>query len=427
VTAASHLGRRVWVAFFLTVAASVCAMALVAAGDALHLEEVQDEAAARQVLELSRQPTLLAAYLKEFDRQSGIRASLHQDEHKDVDDRVGLFAAAPTGRASLTWGPDGPEVIAVAQAGDEQAVVVDRLVGFPDVAKDLLLFAALALVAGAFLAARLSARTVTAVLGPVEALRRQAEAMGRGREPGRLAVDPHAPTEIVELAGTLDRLIASLQAEREQEAAFLREAAHELRTPLALLSAYVDALEETEPGSPAFERALSRLAQHTAEMSRLVGQLLALSAPAPPSAAGERAPLGAVVEEVVEEASLLWPDVAFRCRAEVDAHVPAEAVRQILWILLDNAVKYGASPVSVEAERLDGEVELAVEDAGPGFPPEVPRDPFRRFRRGARARATVPGAGLGLALAAEAAAAVGGELVLPEGTGSRVRVRLPAG
>jgi signal transduction histidine kinase len=109
--------------------------------------------------------------------------------------------------------------------------------------------------------------------------------------------------------------------------------------------------------------------------------------------------------------------------------VDADALRQVLLNLLDNAVKYGprGQEVAVTLAREDGRLRLAVEDEGPGIPPEERERVFERFHRLERDRASpVTGTGLGLAVVRELVARHGGRCAVERGRfGARVVVELP--
>ena len=105
---------------------------------------------------------------------------------------------------------------------------------------------------------------------------------------------------------------------------------------------------------------------------------------------------------------------------------PAAAAR-IVRVLLDNADRYGAGPVSVTVTAAPQRVLLAVQDAGPGLAEDERERVFRRFARGRAAAGAVHGAGLGLAIARGLARAMDGDLVAAaSATGARLVLELPA-
>ncbi len=212
---------------------------------------------------------------------------------------------------------------------------------------------------------------------------------------------------------------------RELDAAkddFLRGVSHNLQTPLARIRAYADQLAAEAP-----DRRLGIIAEQSDRLSRMVRQLLTVSRldsgvlrPVPevfaPAGLVRRAweALGAsVVPFTLDDRAGGWLALA-----------DPDQVDQVIWGLLDNAVKYGGgAPITVTVALVHGDggtaggggaggdtLRLRVEDAGPGI---AEADRTRLFER--YARGTLPGAegtGLGLYVSRELARANGGDLVL---------------
>jgi signal transduction histidine kinase len=107
---------------------------------------------------------------------------------------------------------------------------------------------------------------------------------------------------------------------------------------------------------------------------------------------------------------------------------PAGAIETVLDAVLDNAVKFAPAdtPISVRTAAIDGFVEIAVRDNGPGMAPDELERATGRFWR-SPAQSNTEGSGLGLAIAARTLELAGGELALelPAGGGLRVVARLP--
>jgi two-component system, OmpR family, sensor histidine kinase KdpD len=241
-----------------------------------------------------------------------------------------------------------------------------------------------------------------------------------------------------------ERLVA-LDAEKDD---FLRGVSHNLQTPLARIRANADQLaseqagggadRETgvgaghEPGAPgAPDRRLAIIAEQSERLSRMVRQLLTVSRldsgvlrpVAEVFALGPRVrrawealgagareaadPLpgaGAVPFELVDEAGG-WLAVA-----------DPDHVDQVIWALLDNAVKYGGgTPVTAHlvVDAAAGQVRLTIADGGPGVAPADRERLFTRYARGG-ASADRDGTGLGLYVGRALARANGGDLVLEE-------------
>jgi two-component system OmpR family sensor kinase len=164
-------------------------------------------------------------------------------------------------------------------------------------------------------------------------------------------------------------------------------------------------------------------------MIRLVSDLLQLAhADAAVSLQREPVDVNTLAGEVCGRASSIAPGRTIACRADAGATALADhdAVRQILWILVDNALAHTDGPVQVTAEAHDGEVTVAVQDHGPGMPPEIREHLFDRFYRGDPARSR-PGFGLGLAIAKGLTEALGGRIAVETApqSGSTFTVTLP--
>lgn len=290
---------------------------------------------------------------------------------------------------------------------------------------ELLIFLPIALLAASLGGYALAARA----LGPVELLRRRAEAVKPG-EPSRLPVSP-AGDELSRLAQTLNEMLARLQAAVEHERRFVADASHELRTPLALLRTELDLALRRPRSREELESALRSAAVETQRLSRLADDLLLI-------ARADQGPLP-MRREVLAAGDLL-ADAAtrFANRAtslgrelrvvETDLHVEADPLRvgQALANLVDNALTHGGGTVELSAERRDGLVELHVRDAGPGFPLEFRDRAFDRFSRADGARSG-GGSGLGLSIVELVAGAHGGAAGVgePPSGGADVWISLP--
>ena len=242
------------------------------------------------------------------------------------------------------------------------------------------------------------------------------------------------PLELRPVVETINQYGARIQRQIDSRKRFIEDAAHQLRTPMALLSTqlhYAAGLATT----PELKKILAALSQNRQQITQLVNQLLSLSqAESLRAGHAARVPLDLLplVHEVLVE---LAPLAAHReidlgigpsaRQARLYAHRPA--LYALLFNLVDNAIRYtppgGSATVSV-ATTPEGHVILEVEDTGPGIPPELRTRVFERFNRGNAI--DQEGTGLGLAIVQEAAAACGGHVSLHtgrQGTGLRAMVK----
>ena len=272
-------------------------------------------------------------------------------------------------------------------------------------------------------------------LRPITDLTATARDIARTGDPDRQVPEPRAEDEVAELAATLNEMLGALEGSRretqaalDRQRAFVADASHELRTPLTAVLANLELLADELDGEER-EAAASAL-RSSRRMRRLVADLLLLAR----SDAGQERHLGPVdVGEVavdaVGEAGALSADH----RLEVDAapglvvEGARDELHRLVLNLVENAINHTpAGTVISVAVRGDGDrVIVAVEDDGPGVPPEVRDRIFERFVRagGDRSGST----GLGLAIVKAVAVAHGGDVVLEDARpGARFVVDMPA-
>jgi two-component system OmpR family sensor kinase/two-component system sensor histidine kinase QseC len=246
-------------------------------------------------------------------------------------------------------------------------------------------------------------------------LRRVVAAASR-REPHSLQALPTAdlPTELQPLIDAFNRLLARLAAAFDAQRAFVGDAAHELRTPLAALKLQVGLLHGAADEAER-ERSIQRLRAGVDRATRLVEQLLTLARAEPgPAGAATHEPvdLVAVARQALADASALA--AAHQATLHADLPAPpqppvrvrghAEALRSLLRNLIDNAILHGGRPpevwLSLDPRDGDDGVRLRVDDNGPGIPEAERGRVFDRFYRSDAGAASpaIPGSGLGLAI-----------------------------
>ncbi len=267
-------------------------------------------------------------------------------------------------------------------------------------------------------------------LRPLARASREAAAIGPTNVSARIATEglPSEVRPLVEAANAaLERLARAYVAERRLTA----DAAHELRTPLAVLSLR---LQKAKLGAaldwPTVEGDLARL-------SRLVGQLMNLARMENPARGDRMADAGRLnLARVIREAAALVLPLAEEAGRQVEVDAPdvvwvmghADDLRDMVINLLDNALVHGRGAVHVSV-RSGGEpgretVLIEVSDQGPGVPSILREELFDRFRK---VEPASPGAGLGLAIVRQVARSHGGAARFLPGLGCSVEVSLPVG
>lgn len=299
----------------------------------------------------------------------------------------------------------------------------------------LLLGGALALPTAAALGWVLAGRA----LAPMEDFARTAEGIGRARDFSRRVAHRGPRDEVGHLASTVNAMLAELEDAHTRlertltiQQRFVADASHELRTPLTIIQANAEVLQWMDAGdAPECTEALADLTGEAARMGGLVNDLLTLArADAGQHLALCPTPLRPLIEEAGRQARLLarGQEVALDAVPEVTATVDPDAFKQLLLILLDNALKYTPTGgrVSLALCREGGEVRVTVHDTGRGIAPaDLPRI-FERFYRADDAR-DIGGSGLGLSIAGWIAVRHGGRITATStpGRGSAFTVHLP--
>ncbi|MBY0243790.1 MAG: HAMP domain-containing histidine kinase [Burkholderiaceae bacterium] len=261
---------------------------------------------------------------------------------------------------------------------------------------------------------------VTGGLRPLRELSRRVAARGSDDLAPLGLTPPYA--ELRPLAAALDDLLAQLRARVAREHQFVHDAAHELRTPMAVISmqAHVLALE-----SDAAQRRIAgqQLDDAIARASHLTQQLLHLA----------KADGGNVLPAAVDIAELTRQELLHAARRALDSghelsldapdalpfKLEIPSYQSILANLLDNALRYVPSGgrIAVQLRMADQLLQLSVADDGPGIAAELRETVFERFHRGSDHVA--PGSGLGLAIVRQAVQRMRGNVRLTAGLDGR--------
>jgi signal transduction histidine kinase len=268
-------------------------------------------------------------------------------------------------------------------------------------------------------------------LRPVEALRQRADEISGAGQGQRLPV-PRGRDEVHRLAVTLNGMIARLETSSQRQRAFVADAAHELRSPLAAVRTQVE-VSVAHPRAAPWAETADGVLEDVGRMSRLVDDLLLLAridAGAADTRDRPMTDLGSVVASVVGAVSSMGPRVPVTCDVAGDVRVRADPdiLHRIVQNLVDNAVRHAATAVEAAACRHGDEVRLLVTDDGAGVPQEARERVFERFARLDDARSRdAGGTGLGLSIVRDLAVASGGSATLEDvAVGARFVVRLPA-
>ncbi|HEX8961779.1 MAG TPA: sensor histidine kinase N-terminal domain-containing protein [Rhodocyclaceae bacterium] len=265
-------------------------------------------------------------------------------------------------------------------------------------------------------------------LAPAERLR--SEIVSRSPQDLHPIEESPAPAELRPIVHAINGLLARLDAALGSQRQFIANAAHQLRTPLAVLRARIELAQGKHGAVP--PEVLDELLGATERTTRLANQLLSLARAEHIHTTGETGEM-VDLKQLLTELAGDWVMRAAQRDIEpvfelepVAVRGNAFLIREMLANVLDNAIRYTPAGGMVTVRVKSGGV-IEVEDNGPGIPAEA-RDKVReRFYR--LPGAAAGGCGLGLAIVDEIAAAHGAALTFsdpPQGHGLVVAVRFPA-
>jgi len=217
---------------------------------------------------------------------------------------------------------------------------------------------------------------------------------------------------------------------------FLSLAGHEMRTPLTVISTYVDMLLAESDVDPDLRAAHEAVARNTGVLRSIVDDLLDLAALESGHLRVDVRPID--LAEIARQSLRQVRGSAEANGVEVSAEIPGTLVttgdpqrlRQVLDNLLSNAIKYSpdGGHTTLTLSHDEHAVTMAVADCGIGIPPDERRHLFHRFYRATNARHTaIPGTGLGLCIVRAITEAHGGTVTLEDtpAVGTTITVRLP--
>jgi two-component system sensor histidine kinase CiaH len=219
----------------------------------------------------------------------------------------------------------------------------------------------------------------------------------------------------------------------DRQRRFVADASHELRTPITVVRTNAEALQKR--ASAELKEGLEDIAAEAGHMGRLISDLLVLAQAdrGDVTLSTEMVDIYDVIESAARTGRLLAAERGLELSANphhVTVSGDRDRLRELLLILIDNAIKYTepGGRITVTGGQADGEAELVVEDTGIGIPEEHLPRVFDRFYRVDKARSRAQdGIGLGLSIAQAIARAHGGtiEIRSAPGGGTTARVALP--
>jgi heavy metal sensor kinase len=317
-------------------------------------------------------------------------------------------------------------VVQIATSLHEEIEALDRF------QKYLLMFAPVLLAAASLVGYGLSRKA----LAPVDVLARTARTISGHNLSSRLE-QLHTGDELQRLSDTLNEMLGRIEVSFLRVTEFTADASHELRTPIALIHTEAELALRRSRNEEEYREALRHILLEAERTAKLIEELLTLARADSGREALNFHPMDLLT--TLEESATKWNQVAALRELQFENHAAAEslgimgdeiALRRVVDILLDNALKYTPSPgkVILSSVRKDGRAVVTVADTGIGIAQEDQARIFERFYRVDKARArALGGAGLGLAIAHWIIQLHQGSIAVESepGKGSLFRVEIP--
>ncbi len=269
------------------------------------------------------------------------------------------------------------------------------------------------------------------VTQPIEKL---THAMNVSRQSGtyeKIRGTVNGKDELAQMERTFNEMMEQLEENFTKQKEFVSNASHELKTPLTVIESYSRLLERRGVDNQAVvDEALTAVLSETNRMKDMIEQLLALAKGTEGRPLNiSRVHVGKLIESAATPLRQAYErDISIEADSEWTIETDEEYVKQLLFILLDNARKYSDGNISVSVHTHETTMEIIIKDEGKGIPEADLPHIFDRFYRvdSARTRKT-GGTGLGLSIAKEVADRLGATLTVESSIdiGTQFHVFLP--
>lgn len=267
-------------------------------------------------------------------------------------------------------------------------------------------------------------------LRPVDRIARTAKDMTARGLDARISAD-NADEEFSRLINVINDMLERLDRSFYQATRFSADAAHELKTPLAILQAQIERALQRAPDASPEQREYAEQLDEVQRLKVILKKLLLLSQTdaGQLTLCSETLNLADLTRAVASDVELLAPDrkTTVDAPAELSVQGDADLMNQVIENLVSNAIKFGEDDgrIDIVVREHKGQGQVTVANTGPTIPEQDSERIFERFFRvdPARSRKT-EGTGLGLSLAREIARAHGGDVTLAQSTQNLTRFAL---
>lgn len=246
----------------------------------------------------------------------------------------------------------------------------------------------------------------------------------------RIELPKQSKDELYQMGQTFNNMMGQLETNYEKQEQFVSNASHELKTPLTVIEAYADLLKRRGKEAPElFDESVEAIQSESHRMRGLIEQLLLLAKHDEQwKVEKTEIPLMAFIEESIRSFQQAFNrEIQLLTEGDVTIKTDSQKLKQIFYILMDNARKYSDAPIQVIIKMEQKKAVIEIIDKGIGIPKEELTKIFDRFYRVDQSRARKSGGfGLGLPLAKELADVIDAEIKIDsvEGFGTTAQIRI---
>ncbi|GED14131.1 sensor histidine kinase [Aneurinibacillus migulanus] len=283
----------------------------------------------------------------------------------------------------------------------------------------VLIVASIVVLIPSFLAGRMLGNVI---LQPISSMIKTMEEIQQKGIFKKLNLQRQSKDELYKLGNTFNKMMDILEQTFAKQQQFVSDASHELKTPLTVIESYASMLKRWGMKRPdILEESVEAIYSEAVRMKEMTKQMLLL---ADHDGSWDLNIQEVNIRSLAEEAcktieTVYGRHVSLHSQHErITAHVDEQKVKQLLFILFDNALKYSTAPIELYVGNEDNNVFITVKDYGIGIPKEELTHIFDRFYRVDKARSReTGGTGLGLSIAKRIVDAHGGDIHITSNAG----------
>ena len=312
-----------------------------------------------------------------------------KETEKIIEHDYDVFSVATM---PIIW-PDG-KVVTLVMA--ENIKSTKEILG---ILRVVLIAASLLIIIPSYFAGRLLSNVL---LSPIQAMINTMEEIQSSGDFKKIVLHARKKDELYQLGATFNNMIALLKTQFERQQQFVSDASHELKTPLTVIESYANMLKRWgKKREDVLEEAVEAIHSEALRMKELTNQMLNLASENSKHQANEAVDLAALALETAKKMAAAYNRdiIVTGEQANVIIQGDPQQIKQLLFILLDNAIKYSDASIIIRLTK-QAKIFCEVIDKGVGIAKEDIDHIFERFYRVDKARSRqTGGTGLGLSIA----------------------------